>query len=183
MNQHSYRSRAATRSLVATLAATFLLAACGSDSQSAATTAASATPSINVSSVWARTSPKVAGAGALYFTVDNAGGVDDALVAAHVDPSIAMSAELHETVAVEPSTPATAGGMTTAAGEPMMEMRPVDRIVVPAHGSVALAPGGYHIMMMGLVEPLTVGNKVEVTLTFEGAGDKVVTADVRDTAP
>lgn len=188
MNRHSHKPRS-TRALIATLAATFLVAACGSDEQSAATTAttataaAPATASIDVSAIWARTSPMVAGAGALYLTIDNTGGVDDALIAARVDPSIAMTAELHETVAVEASTSTIAGGMTTAAGEPMMEMRPVDRIVVPAQGSVALAPGGYHIMMMGLVEPLTVGNTFDVTLTFEASGDKVVTADVRDTAP
>ncbi len=64
-----------------------------------------------------------------------------------------------------------------------MEMRPVDRIIVPAQGSVVLAPGGYHIMMMGLVEPLTVGSALNVTLTFEVSGDKVVIATVRDTAP
>ncbi len=183
MRPHFFGPATSVPALIATLAITSMLAACGSDAQSVSTTAAPATSSINVNSVWARTSPTVAGAGALYLTVDNTGDVDDALLAASVDPSIAKTAELHETAAVESSTPSTAGGMTSAAGAPMMQMRPVDRIVVPAHGSVALAPGGYHIMMMGLVEPLVVGTSLDVTLTFATAGDKVVTANVRDTAP
>lgn len=183
MSQHLFSPTTALRGLAAVLATASVVAACGSDAQSVSTTASAATSSINISSVWARTSPAVAGAGALYLTVENTGGADDALIAVSVDPSIAKTAELHETVAVESSTPTMAGGMTTAAGEPMMEMRPVDRIDVPAGGSVALAPGGYHIMMMGLVEPLVVGNSLDVTLTFAIAGDKVVKADVRDTAP
>ena len=194
MNSHILRSCAARRTMVAALAATLLLAACGSDQQSIDTTATPATASIDVSSVWARTSTMVAESGAVYLTIDNSGGLDDSLIAAHVDASIAEAAGLHETVAVESSTTTVAGGMTTAAaampsetmaaaGETMMEMRPVDRIVVHAQGSVALAPGGYHIMMMGLVEPLTVGSTLNVTLTFETSGDKAVIATVRDTAP
>jgi copper(I)-binding protein len=182
MSRHLFSANT-VRALVATLAMASVFAACGSDARSVSTTNLPATSSITVSSVWARTSPTVAGAGALYLTVDNTAGVDDALIGVSVDPSIAKTAELHETAAVAASTPTVAGGMTPATGEPMMEMRPVDRIVVPAHGSVALAPGGYHVMMMGLVEPLTAGNTLEVTLTFEKAGQKVVTADVRDTAP
>jgi periplasmic copper chaperone A len=187
MNHQAIRGpRAASRTLIAALAITFLLAACGSDEQSLDTTASPAAASIDVSSVWARTSPMVAAAGAVYMTIDNTGGLGDALIGVSVDPSIAKTAELHETVAVvdEASTSTMAGGMTTAvAGESMLEMRPVDRIVVPAQGSVALAPGGYHIMMMDLVEPLTVGSTLNVTLTFEASGDQVVTASVRDTAP
>ena len=180
-------SRAAGRTLFAALAATFLLAACGSDQQSIDTTATPAAASIDVSSAWARTSPAAAGAGALYLTIDNNGGLDDALIAARVDASIAKTAELHETVAVDASATTAAaampGGTMAAAAETMMEMRPVNRIVVPAQGSVVLAPGGYHIMMMGLIEPLTVGSALNVTLTFEVSGDKVVIATVRDTAP
>jgi uncharacterized protein YcnI/copper(I)-binding protein len=43
-------------------------------------------------------------------------------------------------------------------------------IDIPAGGTVSLAPGGLHIMFMGLKEPLVEGGKVPVTLTFEKAG-------------
>lgn len=65
-------------------------------------------------------------------------------------------------------------------GTGMMEMRPVDRIEVPAGETVALEPGGYHIMLLELAAPLEAGTTLEVTLTFEESGEHAVTADVRD---
>jgi periplasmic copper chaperone A len=193
MNPH-HRGPRTAHTLVLAAATTLLIASCGSDEQSGNTTAAPAAPaaaSIDISGVWARTSPMVAEAAAVYLTIDNTGGLDDALIGASVDPSIAKTAELHETVAVDATASTMAGdtAMSTsgteamAGAEPMMEMRPVDRVVAPAGGSVALAPGGYHIMLKELVAPLTVGSTLDVTLTFETSGDKVVTASVRDTAP
>jgi copper(I)-binding protein len=41
---------------------------------------------------------------------------------------------------------------------------------IPAHGSVGLAPGGYHIMFTHLAHPLTKGDSVKATLTFDHAG-------------
>jgi hypothetical protein len=76
------------------------------------------------------------------------------------------------------------GDMTSSTGAaPVMEMVPVDRIAVPTGGTVALEPGGYHIMLLELAAPLEVGSTIDVTLTFEEAGQKVVSAEVRDTAP
>jgi copper(I)-binding protein len=65
----------------------------------------------------------------------------------------------------------------------MMTMQPVDRIEVPAGETVSLEPGGYHIMLLALADPLEVGATVELTLTFEVAGAQVVRAEVRDTEP
>jgi hypothetical protein len=66
---------------------------------------------------------------------------------------------------------------------PMMEMVPVERIEVPAGGATPLEPGGYHVMMLDLSEPLTDGAVIELTLTFEQAGEIVVDAVVGDGAP
>ena len=60
----------------------------------------------------------------------------------------------------------------------VMKMRPVDRLPVPAHGNVALTPGGYHIMLMGLKGPLKAGDSVSLTLRFEKAGPVRVVAEV-----
>ncbi len=55
---------------------------------------------------------------------------------------------------------------------------------MPAHGSVDLKPGSYHVMLNGLTKLLVKGEKVLVTLTFESKdGEKTSTevqADVRD---
>lgn len=69
------------------------------------------------------------------------------------------------------------------AGAPMMQMQPVEDISVPAGETVSLEPGGLHLMMLDLAEPLEVGTTIELTLTFEQAGEVVVTAEVRDMAP
>ena len=45
-----------------------------------------------------------------------------------------------------------------------------------------LAPGGYHVMLMNLVEPLEVGDTVHVTLEFERAGEVMIAAPVTDGA-
>jgi hypothetical protein len=72
---------------------------------------------------------------------------------------------------------------TTAMGGGMAEgmvMRPVERIELPAGETVALEPGGYHIMLLELVEPLVAGDTFEVTLMFENTPDQTVTVEVRD---
>ena len=43
---------------------------------------------------------------------------------------------------------------------------------------IEMKPGGYHIMLMGLAEPLKEGDEVDLTLTFEKAGEVKVTARV-----
>jgi copper(I)-binding protein len=174
------------RRIVASLPiAALVLAACGGDDDADTTTPSG--PSIEVVDVWARTSPMVATAGAVYMTITNSGDTDDALIGAGVDPSIAKKVEMHETVAVPSDTSGGMGSETSTAmggsGSEMMEMRPVDRIVAPADGFVALEPGGYHIMLLDLVQPLAVGTSIDLVLTFEHAGEMTVTAAVRDTAP
>lgn len=119
---------------------------------------------IEIDDPWARTSATVQNAGAAYMTL-TAGDTADTLVGVSVDSSVAGMAQLHESV-------------TGADG--MMMMRAVPSIEVPANASVSLEPGGYHVMLMNLAEPLVAGAEFDLTLEFEGAGDVVVTVTVRD---
>lgn len=64
----------------------------------------------------------------------------------------------------------------------VMRMRAVDALALPAGQVVALAPGGYHIMLMGLARPLVKGEMIELTLTFEKAGSVSVQVPVGDVA-
>lgn len=91
--------------------------------------------------------------GAVYFTVRNKGSEDDALVSAAAD--VAGKVELHETV--------DQGGGN-------MMMKPVERIEVPAGGETVLKQGGLHVMLLDLPEPLEMGTKFPVELTFQKAG-------------
>ena len=52
----------------------------------------------------------------------------------------------------------------------LMRMAPVGRVPVPAHGDVALAPGGYHLMLIDLKRPLKAGDQVDVTLRDDQGG-------------
>lgn len=58
-------------------------------------------------------------------------------------------------------------------------MREVRRIDVPAGGSVALKPGGYHLMLMGVTKPLQAGQTVPFSLVFETADGKRSSVEVK----
>lgn len=166
-----------------------LLAGCGSDDASTdlsstevsavdATTGNSEAESIiDISAVWARTSPAMTSLGAVYMNIDSS--IDDELLSAAVDASIAASVEVHETVMSE--MPSESMPMEGMSGQ--MSMREVSSVMIPADTTVQLMPGGYHIMLFGLVAPLELGQTFEITLTFANAGEIVVTAEVRDEAP
>ena len=65
-------------------------------------------------------------------------------------------------------------------GSPAMKMRPVTSIALPAGEAVSLQPGGYHIMLLDLVAPLTAGQPFAITFSFEKAGAQTVQATVRE---
>jgi len=56
----------------------------------------------------------------------------------------------------------------------VMRMRPVNDIAVPANGEAMLQPGGLHLMLIGLVRAMEVGQTVPVTLRFERAGEVTI---------
>jgi copper(I)-binding protein len=101
---------------------------------------------------WARATPKGAEVGGGYLTIENKGATPDRLTGGSADFA---TVEIHE--------------MKSENG--VMEMREVTGgLSIPAHGSVGLAPGGYHIMFTHLAHPLAKGDTVKATLAFEHAG-------------
>lgn len=130
--------------------------------------AASPSAGITVTDAWARASAATASAGAAYATITNAGSSADALIGA--SSPAAATVEVHETVAM---------GSPDASGGGMMGMRPVARVEIPAGSSLQLKPGSYHVMLIGLARDLKVGDSIDLTFTFEKAGEITVTAQVR----
>jgi len=128
--------------------------------------------SITVEGAWARNSPAMAGAGAAYMVIRNGGSAADALVGAR--SPVAAVGEIHQTVTMGSPMPGASGGGG------MMGMVPVERIEVPAGGSVELKPGGYHIMLIQLKQELRVGDRIDITLKFGNAGEITVKAEVRE---
>ena len=102
---------------------------------------------------WARATPAGAKVGAGYVTLQNNGGAADRLVSATAD--VADHVEIHE--------------MSMDGGVMKMRQLPAG-LDLPAGKSVELKPGGYHLMLMGLKQPLTTGATVKATMTFEKAG-------------
>jgi hypothetical protein len=115
---------------------------------------------ISVAGSWARGADE--GNGAAYMIIRNIGNQPDRLVSAAGD--VAAAIELH----------------TVENNNGVMAMRPVDSIDVPAGGQVELKPGGYHVMLVGLNQPLAPGDRFALTLQFERAGPVEVIAEVRN---
>ncbi len=61
----------------------------------------------------------------------------------------------------------------------VMQMREIPRIAIPAQGRTELKPGGLHVMLIGLHEPLQDGQQVDITLVFEDGSQQTVHAPVR----
>ncbi len=131
-----------------------------------------ASAEIKVTDPWARASSAMAAAGAAYMTIQNTGTAADSLLGA-ASP-VATSVEVHETVVMGSPAPGASGDGG------MMGMQPVARLEIPAGGTVELKPGSFHIMLVGLQQDLKVGDTIEITLTFEKAGEVKVTAQVRE---
>jgi hypothetical protein len=90
--------------------------------------------------------------GVVYLTIVDHGAPDRLT---GVSSPVADRAELHESF--------SQGGVA--------KMRPVASLAVEQAKPVVLAPGGYHIMLMGLKQPLKQGDVFPVTLTFANAGE------------
>ena len=113
---------------------------------------------IQIKDAWARATPGKAENGAAYLTIVSPGA--DRLVS--LSTPVAKKAQLHT--------------MTTEGG--VMKMRPLAGLDVPADQPVTLKPGGAHIMLMGLKQPLKPGESFPLTLSFEKAGKRDVTVAV-----
>ena len=61
----------------------------------------------------------------------------------------------------------------------VMRMSAVDKLALPAGKTVKLEPGGYHVMLMGLVAPLKEGDSVAITLALKDKDGKPWSVDVK----
>jgi copper(I)-binding protein len=114
---------------------------------------------IEANDAWARATAE-GQSGAVYVILANKGGADDRLVSASTPrASMAMIHRNDES-----------GGMA--------RMRSVEALDVPAGERIDLKPGGTHVMLMGLDEPLRAGEHFDLKLKFEHSGEKTVSVAV-----
>ena len=123
------------------------------------------TTSIEVTQAWSRSA--AAGTnGAGFMTLTNRGRVADTLQA--IRSPLAARVEMHQ----------------TSMEHGIMSMRRLDAGLRLLPGqSVTFAPGGYHLMFVGLTKALSVGDRVPVVLVFKSGAQVMVSFPVTGTAP
>lgn len=108
---------------------------------------------IMISTPWARATPRGAEVGGAYMTIANKGATADRLLGA--SSPVAARLEVH--------------AMSMDQG--VMKMRPVrGGLEIKPGTSVELKPSSFHLMLIGLKQPLQQGQHFKATLQFEKAG-------------
>ncbi len=117
---------------------------------------------LTVKSAWARATPPGVSMGVVYFQLENGSAKSDRLL--KLSTPVAASAGVHRTEIVDD----------------VARMREVAVLHVAPGEKIEFAPGGYHVMLMGLKKPLVAGRKFELELLFEVAGPRRVAVVIRD---
>ncbi len=118
---------------------------------------------LTIVDVRARPAPLAGGTGAVYFTVLN--GLDSDVQLTSAASTAANVVETHETVSENG----------------VMRMIPLpEGYTVPAGEALMLKPGGKHIMLIDIVEPLEPGDTVELTVNFDNGEAIDLTVPVLD---
>jgi copper(I)-binding protein len=162
------RRIAATAVALLTLTTSTALTACGGDEPAV----------FGASGAWSRPTPSGATNGVLYLTITS--DTDDALVAVDVPEQVAAAVELHETMVEHGGAGGHHGG---GGGGEVMSMGQVTSFEIAAGGSVTFSPGGNHVMLIDLAEPLQTGESYVATLRFESGRTLDVDVVVADNPP
>jgi copper(I)-binding protein len=117
---------------------------------------------IAIEDAWARATPGGATTAAIYLTLANHGDAEDRLIACATP--VAREVQIHA---------------MTVEGDIMRMGAVSGGILLPPHRTVALKPGGYHLMLIGVKAPLKAGATVALTLRFARAGAITVHVPVK----
>ena len=144
------------KSIIALTAGLMLLAACGSDDSSKASVS-----TLTIEKAWIEPTPEGSDTSDMYFRV--ASPVDDVLLSAAVSSFVAEAAVVHQVL------------------ERNGELEDdIEYVGVPANTWVDFEPGSHYVQLVGLASPLTTGQSVEVTLSFDSGNVRTLTVGVGD---
>ena len=124
-------------------------------------TLAAQTPAVRVDGAWMRQPPRTAASGAVYGVVVNETSRPVMIVGGATDAARAV--EFHE----------------TSTHDHMMHMRPLETLVVPAHGRFEMKSGGTHLMLIGMTRALAVGEWVTIRLRSADGQEVPIRVEVR----
>jgi iron complex outermembrane receptor protein len=121
---------------------------------------------IRIAHPWSRPTPRGMPMGVAYFTLENRGATEDALLSASTP--MAARVEFHQ----------------TTLSEGVARMRAIAQVLLPAGRTVKVEPGGIHMMLVELKQPLEAGTQVPLTLVFRDARkiDVMLSVEHRDVA-
>jgi len=115
-----------------------------------------------VSNIWAKTTVPGSAVSAAYMQIQS----EQPIKLIKVEATIANMVEIH----------------SMQMKEGVMEMNEVEAVDIPAKKLIELKPGGLHVMLMQVKQPIKNGDKIPLTLTFEGAHKKLIRVKVEATA-
>ncbi|WP_353385943.1 copper chaperone PCu(A)C [Halopseudomonas sabulinigri] len=116
---------------------------------------------LHIDHPWSRALPAVAKTGAAYLSITNHGERGDTLLGA--DTPIAGKVEMHEHLHQDG----------------LMKMQQVVDLPITAGERLTFQPGGYHLMLFNLAQPLNAGEHFPLTLHFAEAGDVEVVVNIQ----
>ena len=119
---------------------------------------------IVIRDAWSRATAPGTTVGAAYFVIDNRGPGDRLL---RVSAPVAKQAELH----------------VSSMNSGIMKMAQLKTVDVEKNARTTFAPGGMHVMLIGLPQPIKAGDSFPLTLTFEKAGSVQTTVRVLGLGP
>ena len=117
---------------------------------------------IQVRHPWSRATPPGAKVAVGYMEIRNRGAQPDRLLSA--SSAVAKRVEMH---------------VTQREGE-VLKMRQVESFEIPARERFTLRPGGSHLMLVDVVQPLQKGERFTMKLRFERAGEMEVELEVQE---
>lgn len=114
--------------------------------------------------------------------------VKDAYVR-HMPPTQSVTGAFMVLVNNSDANRAAVSGLSSVAGSvelhthihdgEVMRMRQVEKIDIPANGMTELKPGGFHLMLIDLKQPLDLGQMVDITLNFDDGSSTEFQAEVK----
>ncbi len=121
--------------------------------------------SLQIGDVYARATVPGQEVGVAYLTIENSGPTMDRLIAA--SSTVARSVQLHSSQMDQ--------GMASMHHEP--------RLDIPAHSRLEMKPGGLHLMLQDLKQPLHEGDTFHLKLKFEKSGEVELSVPVKPLLP
>jgi periplasmic copper chaperone A len=118
---------------------------------------------LELSGAWARASMSSNSNSAAYMSITNPTNKQITILGASA-AIVSNNVELHKSFVDEKG---------------ISRMTSIDKIVVPANSTIALAPGGIHVMLFELKRKLTAGDKFKMHLELESAESVSIDVEVK----